>query len=85
MQDYVEQIDINQYLPLIIDVGINVLLAAIILIVGLYIANKASSIINKIGERYDKLDNTLFRFLGSVAKYIILAFVAIAVLNRFGV
>lgn len=85
MQDYVEQIDINQYLPLIIDVGINVLLAALILIVGLYIANKVSSIINKIGERYDKLDNTLFRFLGSVAKYIILAFVAIAVLNRFGV
>ncbi|WP_350432401.1 mechanosensitive ion channel domain-containing protein [Shewanella sp. H8] len=85
MQDYVEQIDINQYLPLIIDVGINVLLAALILIVGLYIANKMSSIINKIGESYDKLDNTLFRFLGSVAKYIILAFVAIAVLNRFGV
>ncbi|MGI2109745.1 mechanosensitive ion channel family protein [Shewanella frigidimarina] len=85
MQDYVEQIDINQYLPLVIDVGINVLLAALILIVGLYIANKMSSIINKIGERYDKLDNTLFRFLGSVAKYIILAFVAIAVLNRFGV
>ncbi|MCL1065809.1 mechanosensitive ion channel [Shewanella olleyana] len=85
MQDYVEQIDINQYLPLVIDVGINVLLAALILIVGLYIANKASSIINKIGESYDKLDNTLFRFLGSVAKYIILAFVAIAVLNRFGV
>ena len=85
MQDYVEQIDINQYLPLVIDVGINVLLAALILIVGLYIANKMSSIINKIGESYDKLDNTLFRFLGSVAKYIILAFVAIAVLNRFGV
>ncbi|GGP68558.1 mechanosensitive ion channel family protein [Shewanella saliphila] len=85
MQDYVEQIDINQYLPLIIDVGINVLLAGLILIVGFYIANKVSSIINKIGESYDKLDNTLFRFLGSVAKYIILAFVAIAVLNRFGV
>ncbi len=85
MQDYVDQIDINQYLPLIIDVGINVLLAALILIVGLYIANKVSAIINKIGEKYDKLDNTLFRFLGSVAKYIILAFVAIAVLNRFGV
>ena len=85
MQDYVSQIDINQYLPLIIDGGINVLLAALILIVGLYIANKASAIINKIGASYDKLDNTLFRFLGSVAKYIILAFVAIAVLNRFGV
>ncbi|WP_192022153.1 mechanosensitive ion channel family protein [Shewanella sp. WPAGA9] len=85
MQDYVSQIDINQYLPIIIDGGINVLLAALILIVGLYVANKASAIINKIGESYDKLDNTLFRFLGSVAKYVLLAFVAIAVLNRFGV
>ena len=38
-----------------------------------------------MGESHEKLDNTLFRFLGSLGKYIVLAFVIIAVLNRFGV
>jgi small conductance mechanosensitive channel len=36
-------------------------------------------------RKYAKLDDTLFRFLGSIARYVVLAFVFIAVLNRFGV
>ncbi|WP_111977453.1 mechanosensitive ion channel family protein [Algibacillus agarilyticus] len=85
MQEYIDNIEIEQYIPAIISGATNVLFAIIILLVGLFIANRASKIINRIGENYEKLDNTLFRFLGSVAKYIILAFVLIAVLNRFGV
>lgn len=85
MQEIIDKLDINQYLPVLIAGATNVLIAFLILIVGLIVANKVSKIIYKIGERYDYLDNTLFRFLGSVSKYIILAFVIIAVLNRFGV
>jgi small conductance mechanosensitive channel len=85
MQDYFNNLDISQYLPTLISGATNVLFAILILLVGLFVANKASSIINKIGSKYDRLDDTLFRFLGSVGKYVILAFVAIAVLNRFGV
>ncbi len=85
MQDVIDKLDVNQYLPVLIAGATNVLIAFLILIVGLLVANKVSKIIYKIGERYDYLDNTLFRFLGSVSKYIILAFVIIAVLNRFGV
>jgi small conductance mechanosensitive channel len=85
MQEIIDKLDINQYLPVLIAGATNVLIAFLILIVGLLVANKVSKIIYKIGERYDYLDNTLFRFLGSVSKYIILAFVIIAVLNRFGV
>lgn len=85
MQEIIDQLDINQYLPVLIAGATNVLIAFLILIVGLIVANKVSKIVYKIGERYDYLDNTLFRFLGSVSKYIILAFVIIAVLNRFGV
>jgi len=85
MQELIDTLDINQYLPSIIGVGTNVLLAVIILIVGIFIANKVQLLIHKTGERYEKLDNTLFRFFGSVGKYVILAFVVIAVLNRFGV
>ncbi|WP_026971830.1 mechanosensitive ion channel family protein [Aliagarivorans marinus] len=85
MEELVEQLDINQYLPVIIEGATNVLLAAVILIVGLFIANRVNKIICNIGERYQRLDDTLFRFLGSLGKYVVLAFVAIAVLNRFGV
>jgi len=85
MQDFLDKLDIDQYMPVLIDGAVNVLLAALILIVGMMIASKVNKIICKTGEKYDKLDDTLFRFLGSMGKYIILAFVIIAVLNRFGV
>jgi len=38
-----------------------------------------------MGERYAKLDKTLFQFLGAIARYAVLASAAIAVLGRFGV
>lgn len=85
MQELLDKFDINQYLPVIIDGATNVLLAFVILIVGLFIAGKVNDVICKTGEKYKKLDDTLFRFLGSLGKYIVLAFVIIAVLNRFGV
>ena len=85
MDDLFNQSKIEEYIPLIIDFSTNVLLAIIILIVGMYVANKVNKMIHNLGKRHEKLDDTLFRFLGSVARYTILAFVAIAVLNRFGV
>lgn len=85
MEDVIESINVSQYLPAVIAGATNVLFAIIILLVGLFVANKVHKIICKTGEKYENLDNTLFGFLGSLAKYIILAFVVIAVLNRFGV
>ena len=85
MQETINNFDIDQYMPVIVDGATNVLLAALILIVGLLVAGKVNKLIHKTGEKYDSLDNTLFRFLGNLGKYIILAFVIIAVLNRFGV
>ncbi|MEO9275258.1 mechanosensitive ion channel domain-containing protein [Marinomonas sp. 5E14-1] len=85
MQDIFNQVDINQYLPDVIALATNILLAILILLIGLWISNKVKSAIIKISKKYDKLDDTLFRFLGSVARYIVMAFVIIAVLNRFGV
>lgn len=85
MQEYLDNLDVSSYLPMVIEGAVNVLLAIFILLIGFFIANKVNKIICKTGERYEKLDNTLFRFLGSLGKYIVLAFVIIAVLNRFGV
>ncbi len=85
MQELIDSFNIGQYIPAVIAGAINVLFAIVILIVGIFIANKISKLICRAGEKYEQLDDTLFRFLGSLAKYIILAFVVIAVLNRFGV
>ncbi|MCI5045332.1 MAG: mechanosensitive ion channel [Aquisalinus sp.] len=85
MTDFFDSLDVNQYLPGAIAWGTNLLLAILILIIGFWIAGRVAKFVRGIGERHEKLDDTLFRFLGSIAKYIILAFVFIAVLNRFGV
>ncbi|MCV2403136.1 mechanosensitive ion channel [Marinomonas sp. C2222] len=85
MQEIINDIDVNQYLPEAISWATNILLAIVILLVGLWVANKVRNTIIKISKKHDKLDDTLFRFLGSVARYIVMAFVLIAVLNRFGV
>lgn len=85
MTDILNQLDLNQYVPSVLAGATNILFAIIILCIGFFVAKKANQLIHKMGESHPKLDTTLFRFLGSVAKYVILAFVVIAILNRFGV
>ncbi len=85
MTDILNQLDLNQYVPSVLAGATNILFAIIILGIGFFVAKKANQLIHKMGESHPKLDTTLFRFLGSVAKYVILAFVVIAILNRFGV
>lgn len=85
MEELLDKLDVSQYLPVLVAGATNVIIASLILIIGLLSASKVSNIICKAGEKYEKLDDTLFRFLGSLGKYIIIAFVIIAVLNRFGV
>jgi len=85
MQDFIQNLDISEYLPAAIQWATNILLAALILIFGLWLAGKVYNAVYGIGKKYERLDDTLFRFFGSVARYVIMAFVLIAVLNRFGV
>jgi len=85
MSDLLDNLDINQYLPAAISWATNILLAIFILLLGLWIANSVYKLIVGISKKNQHLDDTLFRFLGSMARYVILAFVIIAVLNRFGV
>lgn len=67
------------------DIGMNVLVAIGILIVGLWISKRIQNLIIKAGQKSPHLDETLFKFLASIVRYIILAFVFIAILGRFGV
>lgn len=63
----------------------NVVFAAIILIVGFAIAGWVKRFVVDQGYKYEKLDDTLFVFAGSIVKYAIIAITVIAVLARFGV
>ena len=65
--------------------GMNLLLAIVILLVGLWISKKVKNAIIKMSEKSPNLDETLFKFLASIARWIIMAFVIIAVLGRFGI
>ena len=85
MTEFIDSLDINQYLPAAISWATNILLAIFILLLGLWIANKVYKFIVSVSKKNQHFDDTLFRFLGSMARYVILAFVFIAVLNRFGV
>ncbi|MGD1869132.1 MAG: mechanosensitive ion channel family protein [Neomegalonema sp.] len=65
--------------------AVNVAVAAAILIVGYVFAGWAGSAVKSMGERNERVDNTLASFFGSIIRYAIRAMVAIAVLERFGV
>ncbi|OZG69947.1 mechanosensitive ion channel protein MscS [Hahella sp. CCB-MM4] len=85
MEKLIGKLDINQYLPTALDWATNILLALIILVIGVWIAGKAYKSVVGFANKHEQLDDTLFRFFGSLTRYTILAFVGIAVLNRFGV
>jgi small conductance mechanosensitive channel len=69
----------------LIPLATQVLIALAILIIGLWIAKRVKNLIIKLGQKSPQLDDTLFKFFGSIARYVIMAFVFIAVLGRFGV
>jgi len=65
--------------------GMNVLYAIIIIVVAYWVAGFVKSLIIKIANSNEAMDDTLFEFLGSLVRYAILAFAGIIVLERFGI
>jgi small conductance mechanosensitive channel len=65
--------------------GVNIIAAIVILTVGFWLARLVRNLIAKTAEKNPKLDKTLFNFLGSIARYAVLAFTFLMVLERFGV
>ncbi|MER0237317.1 mechanosensitive ion channel domain-containing protein [Fulvimarina sp. MAC8] len=78
---------ISDYVTLESILGVigNVVLAFIILMIGLSIARWVSRKIRLSAEKRKDLDNTLFKFLGSIARYVILGFTFLFILNTFGI
>ncbi|MGR3379061.1 mechanosensitive ion channel family protein [Salipiger abyssi] len=63
----------------------NVVAAVLLLIVGFFLAGWVKRRIVAIAKRSARLDETLFHFLGNLARYTVLLFTALFVLNSFGV
>jgi len=65
--------------------GTNLVFAALTLIIGLWIAGWISGVIRKRAMKSERIDNTLGNFFASVVRYVLIAVVLIAVLQKFGV
>jgi len=65
--------------------AMNVLFAIIILAAGFVIAARVGSVVRGLVARHPQLDVTLFSFLGSLARWSIVAVTIIVVLGQFGV
>jgi small conductance mechanosensitive channel len=63
----------------------NVMAAVAILFVGFVVAGWARKRLTAIGGKHAHLDVTLFNFFGNVARYVIIGFAFLFVLNTFGV
>lgn len=62
-----------------------VLSALAILFIGFYLAGWFARRIRTIGNRYESLDSMLFNFLANIARYGIIIYTGIIILNTFGI
>ncbi|MGB0506071.1 MAG: mechanosensitive ion channel family protein [Pikeienuella sp.] len=69
----------------IIGLIFNVAFAAAILIGGMLFAGFLKRFIVKQALKYEQLDDTLFVFIGSITRYVVIAVTLIIVLARFGI
>jgi len=69
----------------IVGLGLNVVYAFVILLVALWISGRVRNRITGLPRRNKRFDPTLTSFLGSLAKYAILALALIFILGRFGI
>ncbi len=72
-------------LEFIVSTTTSILTATAIILVAFLVSAWVASRIRRLSERHKRLDDTLFHFLSNMARYIILAFAAMFILNTFGV
>lgn len=72
-------------MPYLVEYGLDLVGAVLILIVGWIVANWLQKRIVRAGRKSEKLDETLTTIFGKTAKVIIMVVVIIAVLQQFGV
>lgn len=76
---------LDRLMPYLVDNGINLASALIILVLGLWFAGKARQWTIGVLRRMPHVDATLQGFFGSLVRYAIIIFTVLAVLAKFGV
>ncbi|HWA01679.1 MAG TPA: mechanosensitive ion channel domain-containing protein [Caulobacterales bacterium] len=76
---------LTDFWRLLIAGAINVLIAAAILVFGMWVAVWASNMMRNLSRQHPRVDDTLAAFFSWMVRYGLTAFVIVAVLNRFGV
>ena len=72
-------------LEFLVGIAGNVVSAIAILIIGFMIAGWLGRRVTNLGERHRHLDDTLFKFLGNIIRYVVIGFAVLFVLNTFGI
>ncbi|MEM8985990.1 MAG: mechanosensitive ion channel family protein [Pseudomonadota bacterium] len=85
MEQFATPENLQRFAELGVQYGLNIIAVIIILIIGFWVAGAIYRTVVKVGAANDRLDDTLFKFLASLARYAILAFTFLMVLERFGV
>lgn len=81
--------NVQQYTDMIVELGtqygLNIIFAILILIIGFMAAGWVKRMVLKACNKSSKIDGTLGVFFSSLARYIVIIFTILAVLDRFGV
>jgi small conductance mechanosensitive channel len=72
-------------LEFLVGIAGNVVSAIAILIIGFMIASWLGHRVTNLGGRHRHLDDTLFKFLGNIIRYVVIGFAVLFVLNTFGI
>lgn len=80
-----EQLDLASFMPMIETLGLNLLFAIIILVVGWTVSSFLGRSVRKLASKSPRVDPTIIPMLYTVTVWAIRVFVIIAVLARFGV
>lgn len=80
-----ESIDWDALMTQGIDVGLLILGALAVLIIGLWLAGFVERRLIKLFGKSDKIDDTVSSFMASLGKYLVIIFTGIALLDQFGV
>lgn len=74
-----------KYASKVTDGAINAGLATLLLIAGIWAAGAMAGWVRRISKRHKRIDDTLAAFFASIVRWVLIAIVLIAVLDRFGV
>ncbi len=78
-------VDVDALVTQGVDVGLLILGALFVLVVGLWFAGFVERRLHRLFKKSDKIDDTVGSFMASLGKYLVVIFTGIALLDQFGV